>query len=152
MSSDKKNREKSHDIVAVMIIEVLGKPKEHLIETLEKLVTDIDNEPGVSVVEKTIHEPKELEKKPGMFTSYAEIEVEVEQALQLAILMFKYMPAHIDIIEPENIVLTNFGYGDILNELTRRLHKYDEVARVIQMERQILENQLKKYMPKEDKK
>ena len=54
------------------------------------------------------------------------------------------MPAHMEIISPEKISLTNNGYGDILNELTRRLHGYDEVARVLQAEKQILTNQLEK--------
>jgi hypothetical protein len=52
--------------------------------------------------------------------------------------MFKYMPAHIEIIQPELIALSNNGFNDILNELTRRLHGYDEIARIMQIEKQIL--------------
>ncbi|MBU2053251.1 MAG: hypothetical protein KJ721_03335, partial [Nanoarchaeota archaeon] len=66
--------------------------------------------------------------------------------LNLVILLFKYMPAHIEIVSPELIALTNNGWGDILNELARRLHGYDEIARVMQVERTMLENRLKEVL------
>jgi len=57
------------------------------------------------------------------------------------------MPAHIEIIEPELIVLANHGWNDILNELTRRLHGYDEVARVLQFQNAQMQQKLKELMP-----
>ena len=45
------------------------------------------------------------------------------------------------------------GLNDILNELTRRLHGYEEITRILQTERIILENKLKTIMgTEEDKK
>ncbi len=61
------------------------------------------------------------------------------------------MPAHIEIIHPELIALTNNGWNDILNELTRRLHGYDEIARVIQVEKGILEKRLRDVLEKNKK-
>jgi hypothetical protein len=58
------------------------------------------------------------------------------------------MPAHIEIIQPEFIVLTSGGWNDILNELTRRLHGYDEVARIVQVEKSILEKKLREVSGK----
>jgi len=161
------NEKETKGIRAVMIIEVLGKPPEHLKETLNEIINQIDKEKGVSIKEKRISEPKKLEdskkipenfdKKKmtnieGFYTNFAEIEVEVEEIFHLVILMFKYMPAHIDIIYPELIALTNNGWNEILNELTRRLHGYDEIARVIQVEKAILENKLKESIEKKEKK
>jgi len=145
MSSDKKN------INAILVIEILGKPPEHLKEALEGLISQIGNEPGVEVLSKNIAEPTELPKNSGMFTTYGEIEVEVKDPLTLSVLMFKYMPAHIDIISPENFIMTNKDYNEILNELTRRLHGYDHLARVIQSEKLILEKKLRELTPKEEK-
>ncbi|MGD9275628.1 MAG: hypothetical protein PVJ67_00485 [Candidatus Pacearchaeota archaeon] len=139
-------------VKAALIIEVIGKPPEHLTETLGNLIKQISEEKGVEVVEKTIHEPTELKDNKDFFTSFAEVEVEVEEVLYIAMLMFKYMPAHIEIIHPEKIILSNSGLNDILNELTRRLHGYDEVARIIQVEKNILEKKLKELMPKEENK
>ena len=148
-------------IRAILILEVLGKPPEYLKETLENLIKKIDDEKGVEVKQKKINEAKKLEDSAknlknfdakkmtsveGFYTNFAEVEVEVEDVLNLVILLFKYMPAHIEIVSPELIALTNNGWGDILNELARRLHGYDEIARVMQVERTMLENRLKEVL------
>jgi hypothetical protein len=146
---------KDTKIKAAMIIEVLGKPPEHLIDTLEKLIEGIDKEKGVKVLSKNVKEPQSLKDNPEFYTSFAEIEVEVEEILYLIMLMFKYMPAHIEIISPETITLNNNGWDELLNELTRRLHGYDEVARVLGIEKNILERKLRdlmEKMPKEEQK
>jgi len=154
MSLDNKELE-TKGIRAAMMIEVIGKPPEHLIETLNNIIKQIDEEKGVDIKEKKIKEPVLMKDQKDFYTSFAEIEVEVEEILHLARLMFKYMPAHIEIISPELIALTNNGWNDILNELTRRLHGYDEVARIIQVEKNILEKKLREAVGdktgKEDK-
>lgn len=147
MSLDEEKRQK---ITAIMIIEVMGKPREHLVETLEKISTDIGNEKNVKIIEKKINEPKEIEKKKGFFTNYVEVEVELDDPLQLSILMFKYMPAHIEIIEPESLKMSNIQYADILNELTRRLHQYDGLLRVMQMERNAFAKKAQENNPKKE--
>lgn len=129
-------------VEAIFILEVIGSPKEHLVTTLEEIIKKISEEKNVEVVSKKIHEPNELKDKKGFFTTYAEVEISVEELLSLAILMFKYMPAHIDILYPENINLTNNNFAEILNELTRRLHGYEELARVFQFEKKRLENKI----------
>ena len=139
-------------ITAVMILEIIGKPAEHLVTTLEEIIKEMGNEKGVEIINTKINEPAELKDKPDFFTTFSEIEIEVEETIQLAILMFKYMPAHIEIVSPESIVLTNNEYGEVLSELTRRLHKYDEVARVVQMEKDILEKKLKGMLEKNEDK
>ena len=53
MSKDKETK----GISAVMIIEVMGTPPEHLNETLEIIIKKIDEEKGVSVITKKINEP-----------------------------------------------------------------------------------------------
>ena len=133
---------------ALMVIEILGKPKEYLIETLEKISEEISKEKDVKIVEKTIHEPVEVKDQKEIYSTFMEIEVEVASPLLLARLVFKYMPSHMEILEPEKINMTNNEYGEILSELARKLHQYDEVARIIQMEKKILENQIRKISEK----
>ncbi len=131
-------------IVAIMIVEIMGRPKEHIVEKLEEIINNINSEAGVSVIEKKIAEPREIEKQKDLFVTHAEIEVEVEDVLALPLLAFKYMPANITIVEPEYIKMPNHGLSEMLSEITRKMHQYDEIARVIQVEKRILENQLKK--------
>jgi hypothetical protein len=101
-------------------------------------------EKGVEILENKIHEPKELEKRKGFFSTFAEIEIETESAIHIAGLMFRYMPSHVDILSPEKITLTNNDYGDLLSEITRKLHKVEEIVKVLQMENQIMKKKLEK--------
>lgn len=139
-------------VVAELIVEVLGRPPEHLVATLEDIAKRIGEEQGVKVVSKKINEPKPIKEQQDFFTSFAEISVEVEGILHLVVLMFKYMPANIEIISPQNISLTNSGFNDVLNELTRRLHGYEEIARILQTEKNILENKLREVAGNSEKK
>jgi hypothetical protein len=142
MNSDKQ-------ISVRMIIEIAGRPPEHLTETLNNLIKKIDEEKGVSVEDKIIHEPVLMKDQKDFYTSFAEVEIKIEEISILTGLALKYMPAHLEIIEPELIAFTNAGWNDLFNEVLRRLHHYDEVARVIQTEKMILENKLKSLLPKE---
>lgn len=144
------NLDKTKDISVKMIIEIAGKPPEHLVETLEKMIEKIGEEKGVSVEEKNIHEPVIMKDQKDFYTSFAEVEVKIEDISILSVLTLKYMPAHVEIIEPELIAFTNNGWNDIFNEFLRRLHHYDEVARTIQTEKMILENKLKSLLPKKE--
>ena len=125
-------------INAVLIIEILGRPPEHLIETLKKLTEEMSKEKDVEIISKDIKEPVLIKDHKDFYTTFAEIEVKVGEISRLVYLMFKYMPAHLEIISPENVPLTNNSFNEIFNELLRRLHAYDEIARVLQVENQKL--------------
>jgi hypothetical protein len=133
-------------IRAMFVIEVIGRPPEYLTETLNEMVKKIKEEKGVVVKNDKINPPVLMKDQKDFYTSFAEVEVETENTLYLAVLIFKYMPAYIEIISPQNISLTNGDLGDVFNELTRRLHGYEEVARVLQTEKTILENKLREYL------
>lgn len=130
--------EETKGMIAVIVLEVIGRPPEHLIEILEKMIDDIDKEDGVNIRLKEIKKPTLMKDQKEFYTTFAEIEVEIEEILSLTRLIFKYMPSHIEIISPELIALTNNGWNDILNELVRRLHGYDEIARITKMEKNVL--------------
>ncbi|MEK6833650.1 MAG: hypothetical protein AABY32_06410 [Nanoarchaeota archaeon] len=149
MSLNKKSME-TKGIRATIILEIIGKPPEHLVETLEELAKKIDEEKGVSVGGKKINEPVLMKDSKEFYTTFAEIDIEVEDILYLAIVMFKYMPAHVEVVEPELIALTNNGWTDILSELTRRLHGYDEIARVMQIQNSQLQKKLNELLPKKE--
>lgn len=146
-SSERENE--TRNIQAVLMIEVMGTPPKHLTDTLEMLIKNIDAETGVKVKGKNLKEPTLMKDQKQFYTAFAEVEVEVEEILYLAILLFKYMPAHVEIIKPELIALTNFGWNDIFNELTRRLHGYDEVARILQFQNAQLQKNLQEVLSPE---
>lgn len=140
--------EETKNIRATLIIEVVGRPPEHLVETLKEMIANLKNEKGVKIIEDKINESCPLKDKPEFCTNFSEIEIEVETIEILILLMFKYMPSHVEIISPEKINLNNHRWSEVLSDLIRRLHQYDEVARLVQMEKGILEKKLRDVLEK----
>ena len=140
------NLNETKDIRAVFILEIAGKPPEHLIKTLENIIEAMKKEKGVKFINKKIKEPAPIKDQEKFYTTFAEVELEIENPLTLLFIIFKYMPAHIEIVYPESIKFTNDGLGIVLNELARRLHGYDEIARIIRIEKKILEKKLKSVL------
>ena len=139
-------------ITANFILEIIGRPKDHLVQVLGDIISKIDTEKKTSVVSKQIHEPTVMKNQPEFFTTYAEIEIEVEELMYLVSLIFKYMPAHIEIISPERVVLDNNNLSEILSELARKLHGYDELARMMQADRKMLLKKIEELTPKQPEK
>lgn len=156
--------EETRGIRALMILEIIGKPPEHLTETLNKLIDGIDDEKGVEVKNRKVNEPVSMKEKAGImdgdaevenadfYSNFAEVEVEAEEISGLILLMFKYMPASIEILYPEAVMLTNNGWSEVLSEITRRLHGYDEIARVMQVEKAVLEKRIEELSSGKDEK
>lgn len=136
---------------ASIILEVIGRPPEYLVEALNKIVEDIGKEKGVKIKNSKVNSPVQMKENKEFYSNFAEIEVEVDEILYLAILIFRYMPAHVEVISPQNISLTNIEWGDILSEITRKLHSYEEIVRIAQTEKMILEKRLRELIPEKPK-
>ena len=131
-------------INVILMLEILGKPADYVKKTLSDIVEKLGKEKNVKLISKRIAEPKPLkEQEVGqeLFTTFAEVELQTTLQ-QLMLLVFGYMPSHIDIIEPENLEIKNSDLNLFFNELTRKLHQYDELARALMIERQILAKQI----------
>jgi len=173
-------------IKARFIIEILGRPAEYVKKNLIQLVDQIDEEKGVEVTEKIIHDVKEVtpaptgvpsaptgvpseegeegedgeegkpegedkkenkpEKTEKVFTTFAEIDAEFETMEALLLITFKYMPSNIEITSPENFMLKNDYFSEILTGIILRLHRYDEISKKLVTDRAILAQRLEQLM------
>lgn len=125
----------------------MGRPKEHLRETLNGVVNKIGTEQGIKILNKKVHEPKRVaEVKNEVFTNFAEIEIEFDNFARLVTFIFSYMPSHIEIIKPENLAVSNYDLNVLGNELVKRLHQYDSIAKIVSVERDNLKAQLEQLM------
>ncbi|MFH1290901.1 MAG: hypothetical protein ABIH92_05875 [Nanoarchaeota archaeon] len=134
-------------IHASLIIEILGRPVEHVKEALNTLVVKLSSEKGVKVINKTYHDPTQVEDTKDLFTAFAEVDVELDSLENYFGILFAYMPSHIEITHPEKITLTNANLADIANVLVQRLHNYDAITKKMIAERNILLKKLKEIAP-----
>lgn len=128
-------------VKAIIILEVLGRPADYVVESVSLLIDNIKKEKGTKVLNQKIADSKKVENK-DLFSSFAEIEIETENILVLMDLMFRYMPAHIELIEPEKMQLETSDWNAILNNLAMKLHRYDELTKILSIEKQILTQQI----------
>ena len=59
MISKKENKE---CIMVAMILEIIGRPPEHLTDTFNNIIKQMEEEKGVEVVDKKVNEPIEMKK------------------------------------------------------------------------------------------
>ena len=129
-------------IRAVLMLEAMGKPADYVKETLEKIAEEIGKQQEVRVLRKETAEPKPIKDSKELFSSFTEIEIETN-IVRFMGLLFNFMPAHVEIITPEELKIKNNDLNLFFNELMARLHKYDEIAKTVLMERQILEEKFR---------
>jgi hypothetical protein len=147
-------------IRVLFIFEMLGKPAEHLTNSLEKMIDQLGVNKGLEVVRKIVHEPKlvddkseakskieELEReqfiKQGLYSTFSEVEIVTEDLNLVMAIVLNMLPAHVEILEPTELVLTNSNMSGLMSELTVKMHKYDEVTKVLMLEKEHLIAKLK---------
>jgi len=119
-------------VTAIIVIEMMGRPPEHLKENLEGYVAKLDDVKGVKVINKSFSDPKELEERKDLFTAFSEIELECETFKILGDIMFDFMPASVEVVEPAKVTFSCDEATDFMNALIGRLHRYDDVVKAIQ--------------------
>ncbi len=141
-------------IRTLFIFEILGKPAEHIKKSLEELVGKIDAQDGIEVVRKKIHEPKKAESKdkdgkiivsPDLYSTFAEVEIVTENIQLILTIVLNMLPAHVEIIEPSEYTFKNFELSSLLSDLTVKIHRYDEMAKIMMIDRKNLLRKLEDH-------
>ena len=152
-------------IKTLFIFEILGKPAEHIKDSLDKMIDQLGEQKGLEVVRRVVHEPKlieddgksdskleKLEKenyvKQGMYSTFAEVEVETENINLIMAIVLNMLPSHVEILQPSEFSLNNTELSGLMSELTVKMHKYDEITKVLMLEKDYL---IKKLKEAEDK-
>ena len=121
-----------------MIVEIAGRPAEHVVTTLKNHVEQIRNFKDIEVFDIKVNAPKELEDQKGLFTCFAEVEFGVETLIRVTDIVFDFMPSSIEILEPSQVGFEANDATGFLNTLSGRLHKYDEIAKIANLQNQQL--------------
>ncbi len=132
-------------IKALFIFEILGRPPEHIKQTLEEFIDKLGEQKGIEIIRKEIHEPKPVEKEgaKNLFTTFAEVELIADNVNLIFDITFNMLPSHVEILEPKEIELKNFDLSSVISNLAIKIHKYDEIAKISLMEKNVLAERLK---------
>jgi len=129
-------------VKAKIIVEIMGRPPEHLTYALNALIDKMGAENGVKIIAKKIHTPKSVKEAKDIYTTFAEIETEIDGIERFLGVIMAYMPANVEIFEPTSFKMQANDMNAIANYIISRLHKYDEITKRVIFERDILAKQL----------
>lgn len=105
-------------ILSRVILEVAGKPKEHVEKTLKDLVESARESNSFGVISYNIFEAKESD---GIWSSFAELEL-LSRMDELVGFCYDFMPSSIEIIEPEELKIRSQRLTHTFNDLLGKLH------------------------------
>lgn len=129
-----------------LVIEIMGRPADNVKQALAAIITKLENEKGITILERTFHEPLPL-KDTDLFTAFVDVLVEADSLENYFYLLFAYMPSHSEIIYPEAITLDNARMNQFANQLIQKLHNYDSLAKNMLVERDIFFKKVQELAP-----
>ena len=107
-------------ILTRVIIEIIGKPKEHIEKALRLVVEKIKEQKDLQVVEEKIFN---AEKQEGMFSTFAELGILFKNIQTLVGFCFDFMPSSIEILDPKKLGFESNDFAGLINDLLAKLHQ-----------------------------
>ena len=140
MAEEKPIAEQTH-IRCKVIIEVLGKPKEHVEKSIRDYVDKIKKDPELVVMNADFSEAEEKEK---LFAVFVELDIVIKGMPKLIGFCFDYMPSSIEITKPEEFAVKKSTIENFINDLQARLHNVDMIVKKQKNENAFLKKNLSK--------
>ncbi len=124
-----------------MTLEVLGAPKEHVEEALRKILAKFKEEKGSVITDLKVFDCEEQDNK--MWSTFADVCFDIEGSKKLMDICFDYMPSSIEILDPAGFEVDSANFGEALNDMLAKLHKYSMVIKKLQSENIFMMKKLK---------
>ena len=117
------------------IIEVLGKPKEHVERSIKDYVEHIRKDEDLVILNEEYSDIKEQGK---LWSQFVELELVIKGTSKLIAFCFDYMPSSLEVLKPEQLIMTNPELSSFLNDLQARLHNVDMAVKQLKTENDFL--------------
>jgi hypothetical protein len=104
-----------------IVIEVQGVEEELVKGQVDKILTNLKNEPFFNVYASTVEKVEKIEEK---YSTFAEVNLSVRDFRALVRLMFFYGPASVEVIKPTKIEFTLDDFQNGLVDMTEMVHAY----------------------------
>ncbi len=135
----------SKKILFRTVVEVLGKPKEHVDSTLRGYLQKLKENTRYEVLKEDLAELKQHEQSE-LWMAFAELEIKTSGVADIIDFCFDYMPSFLEIIEPEELSLDSLTISSFLNDMQAKLHGVDMIAKQMKMENQLLNQSLARLL------
>ncbi|MFP4119258.1 MAG: hypothetical protein ACLFTH_04355 [Candidatus Woesearchaeota archaeon] len=119
---------------AKVIFEVVGKPKDHVENSIKAYLENIKSDENIKVIEEEYEPTDELED--GLFSTVVEADMLLKGLEKLTWLCINFTPASIEITEPASFTINQKDVGNWLNDLLSKLHEMGMVNKSIRNQQQ----------------
>ena len=121
------------------IIEVVGKPKEHIEKKIKEYVEKIKEDNNLMVLNEKVTGAQE---QGNIWSTFAEIELIIKGVANLVGFCIDYMPSSIEIIKPESFSFEERIFTNFVNDILGKLHRVDMVAKQLGTENTFLKKNM----------
>ena len=121
------------------VIEVLGKPKEHVEKTMQQVINKLKDTKDLELLEQDLGEAKEVE---GIWGTFVDIKLSFRDVNKIIEYCFAFLPSSIEILEPDNLKLDQKNLSLWFNDILTALHKYDLALKKLIAENRVLKRKL----------
>lgn len=108
-------------IRAIVIFEVVGKPKAHVETALSQYVDNIKGDERIKVIEEALEEA--IEHEDGMWSCFAECDLLFKDLETITWMSINFSPASIEVLEPEDLSVESRQMTAWLNDLLAQIHE-----------------------------
>ncbi|MBU0667280.1 MAG: hypothetical protein ABIC91_05095 [Nanoarchaeota archaeon] len=115
-------------IRANVIFEVIGTPKEYVENALKSYVEKLKNDEEIIFVHEKF---EQAEKQDTHWSTFAEVEMLIKGLEKVTWICFNFMPASIEILEPETLMFKPSKLTNWINDLLAKLHEISIVAQQV---------------------
>ncbi|MEM4500431.1 MAG: hypothetical protein QXD62_03750 [Candidatus Woesearchaeota archaeon] len=136
----KRSNESSEELIrfrARAIIEIIGKPLEHVENMLQEIRTKIKK--GFKTKSTRIFKPKEVEK--GIFQGFLEIDIGFKNLEECVQFLHNFYPSSFEIYESE-VVFSLSEINSLINETLTKMHEIGLALREISAQNSLLKEEL----------
>lgn len=108
-------------IRSLVTFEVVGKPKEHVEQALTEYLDNIKSDQRIVFLKED--REKAIDHDDGMFSTFCEAELLVQNLETFTWLCINFSPASIEIIEPDDVIIKSREITNWLNDLLAKVHE-----------------------------
>ena len=119
------------------VVEVLGKPQEHVEKMMKSIVEKLQQDERFTVKQAETHDCI-AQENTDLFATFTEVELATEELDNMIGFCFDFMPSSIEINQPSTLEIPNGSLSQFFNDLQAKLHQVDMIAKQMKMERDLL--------------
>lgn len=125
------------NVLAKVILEILGAPKEHVENSLKSYIHSLRKNKEFEIVREEFEEP---EQQKELFSAFAELDIWFRSPSALLDFCFDSMPSSVEIIKPASISIKSEELTGLLNDLQARLHHTEMAVKTYKARQEVMDH------------